>query len=158
MDKKITRTIDNITVTVNYTKTVVYADSNAKLGASTFENAEMTVEKNGKKAKCNDKNFFYPLRKEEIERMGNAMIFARFGNTYVSEPVYNVIKTVLAEAKAACEEPEEFGVVRTKEIARTEKEGREAREYAKIVAARKAHPGWCDKCQSYCYGDCQANS
>jgi len=27
---------------------------------------------------------------------------------------------------------------------------------AKHMDDRKTHPGWCDKCCSYCYGDCEA--
>ena len=27
----------------------------------------------------------------------------------------------------------------------------------KMEASRRAHPGWCEKCGSYCYGDCEAN-
>ena len=26
-----------------------------------------------------------------------------------------------------------------------------------LSTANKSHPGWCDKCKSYCYGDCQTN-
>lgn len=25
-----------------------------------------------------------------------------------------------------------------------------------MAATHKHHPGWCNKCQSYCYGDCEA--
>ena len=30
-------------------------------------------------------------------------------------------------------------------------------EIEKMEAARDAHPGYCRKCGSYCYGDCEAN-
>ncbi len=30
-------------------------------------------------------------------------------------------------------------------------------ENAVISDRNQSHPGWCDKCQSHCYGDCEAN-
>lgn len=30
------------------------------------------------------------------------------------------------------------------------------RAAAELEAQRRNHPGWCDKCHSYCYGDCEA--
>lgn len=30
-------------------------------------------------------------------------------------------------------------------------------EWEQTQREREAHPGWCNRCHSYCYGDCQAN-
>jgi len=42
-------------------------------------------------------------------------------------------------------------------IAKQEKIAKNQKEIEAMEARRDASPGYCRKCQSYCYGDCEAN-
>lgn len=64
--------------------------------------------------------------------------------------------------------PEEMSVVAVEQTVIINNPGEEMHETAAIVTAQESialeemaaehrhHPGWCNKCHTYCYGDCQA--
>jgi hypothetical protein len=157
METKITKTIKGLTVTVEITRAVKeaagYADGwNVSLGKEIHEHTSITIEQGWKSLRCDDLNFFYPA-----ESLKNPLIAARFGDGYISAPVYDAIRQVLAEAQARCTGDAEYIAPKKSE---EEKAAKQAEETAKINASdkeRRSHVGWCNHCHSYCYGDCQAN-
>jgi hypothetical protein len=162
METTTTKTIDGLTVTVKVTKKVssktAYADGwNVDLGKETYENTTITIEKDGKKAFCDDMNFFHVVddRYNSIRKQ-HPQAYARFGDTYISEKVYNTIKEVKDEAEAACQEDVEFVEIKATEERKKEEQEKEMEKIETMERERQNHPGWCNKCHSYCYGDCEA--
>jgi hypothetical protein len=136
-----------------------YADGwNVTTGKRATEFVTVTIEKNGKTACCRDLNFVYRLTDEYRGPKTPPKAHARFGDTYISKEVYDTILEAIDEAYEAAnaDSPEGFAKVEAaREKAAAEENDGDAK-YAAIMADRRRHPGWCDKCHSYCYGDCQA--
>ena len=89
------------------------------------------------------------------DRMIAAGVFARIGDTYIKEDLYNLIMVAITEAKAeiAANTTTEYKNVKTAEdqreaIAEAKLEA-EAAEYQQLIDS-----GMCPKCGSWCYGDC----
>lgn len=83
-------------------------------------------------------------------------VHARLGDTYVNEEKYNLIMEALAEIDAELTETPEYKEVKAAE------EAKEAAELKKLEDAhdeyqRLLDSGMCPKCQSWCYGDCEAH-
>jgi len=81
--------------------------------------------------------------------------YARLGDSFVKEEQYNMIIAALNEIEAELTPTQEFEAVRAQE---TEKENRKM-ENAKEAAAeytQMIRNGFCPKCHSYCYGDCES--
>ena len=160
METKITRKIDDLTITVEITKKVkdkfAYADGiNIDMGKETFEMTMITVEKNGYKIVCEDLGFFYEL--SDDKKINGA--YARFADGYISKDGYDKVKIVLDEAIEISikNEDDEFKRIKAVEIASKEKTDANMDKIEGHLVARNTHPGWCNQCYSYCYGDCQAN-
>lgn len=152
-----TKEKNGVKVTVSYEKAVVYADNYNKIGASTHNFVKMTIEFNGQKITNNDLGFFSIIdrsvgRNDELDKRA----YARFGDHFISEATYKLVKSALDEAKADAKESDEYKATKKSEEIRQDRENKEDAKYAKITKNREKHVGWCDKCQSYCYGDCQA--
>lgn len=139
-----TKENNGIKVTVKATKKYIdvtsYADGwNVKTGKELYENTVVRIEKDGKKAETS-KSLIYKLNEKDRIKKEKPHFYARFGTYYISEEAYNLIKSVLKEVEE--EMNEKFG---------------EATEKKKYTHSKeKKHFGWCDKCHSYCYGDCEA--
>lgn len=163
METVTTKTIEDLTITVKIIRKTVnktaYADGwNVDVGKENYENINITIDKDGKKAICGDINFFYVVddRFDKIKtRCPQA--HARFGDTYVSEKIYNLIKETLVEAETSCPGDIEFINIKTKKEALRTAALIEENKINAENQQRENHFGWCKKCQSYCYGDCQSN-
>jgi len=125
-----------------------YTDGwNIDLGKKAHETTTISINKNGKTAVCQDLNFFYRIKDEK-----RSEVYARLGDAFISEPIYNIIKDALDEAtlKADAENTKDN---REEKI----QAKKNAAEVAELETQRDQNPGWCNKCHSYCYGDCEAN-
>ena len=161
MKKEIKKTFENLTVTVNIERTAVdniaYADGdNIKIGVTPYECIEVSINKDGKKAFTRNTDFIYVLTTAQKKPLKNNMIFARFGDTYIGEDVYNKVMLTIADAKKEVPGDADYLAAKKAEAdkaaAQIEANKKAAADYADLVAS----PGYCTKCGSWCYGDCQA--
>ena len=165
MEKEITKEKDGLKVTVKIERDVkddiAYCDGdNVNLGKKAYEATSIKVEKNGKSAFCRDLDFF-SIVDDRYNTIKKTMpqAYARLGDMYISKPIYDFICEVMDEVKADfdAETDTEFTTVKAIENKKEEENKKEADKIAKFESDRSKHPGWCNKCQSYCYGDCDAN-
>lgn len=82
-------------------------------------------------------------------------VYARLGDTYISQKMYDAIMDMLNEATAECDTPE-FDEVKAAEIAK-EIEREKYFQELDDEQQRLIDGGLCPKCGSYCYGDCEAH-
>lgn len=133
---------------------IAYADgANVTLGKRTSEEIGIIITVDGKVAMTATEAPDV-LTKEHYSVTYDSLVaqgaYARLGNAYVNKESYELIMDAIAEINA------EFTANKV-----------EAAEYEKVKAVEKAKaektnidpeinhgPGWCNKCQSYCYGDC----
>jgi hypothetical protein len=83
-------------------------------------------------------------------------VFARIGDIYIAEELYNVIMGLLAEIEAELTTTPEYEEVKAQEIAKEEQKKENSLKRAK-EHERRIKNGLCPKCGTYCYGDCGAN-
>ena len=84
--------------------------------------------------------------------------FAQVGDSRISEDAYNLIMRLYEQACKNQEKEEQYNAVQAATEERNMEAEKNAAEIEKMEVARREHSGWCDKCQSYCYGDCAANA
>jgi len=165
---KITRTVkwktkagQNVDVEIirtrNVENEVAYADGqNIELGKKTIDRLEIVLSVDGvrrdsgsNEPKVITKSAFGRYYEELVQ----AGAYARLGNMYISRDNYHLVMTALAEIEAELTETAEYAEVKAAEAAK------EAEKEANILASKKDYEaktrnGWCPKCESYCYGDC----
>ncbi len=162
METTVTKEQSGAKITVKAIREVdaktAYADGwNVDLGKRTYETVSVTVQKGGKEIYCSDLNFFYKLTEDDRRQFDNPLIFARLGDAYIGEEIYSLICEAVKEAKTACQGDAEYAEVKAAETAEKDKKEKGVTAVAKLEAERAQHPGWCNKCHSYCYGDCEAS-
>jgi hypothetical protein len=136
---------------------IAYADgANISIGKETSDLTNITLKINGKIAA---RGYSAPhiLTKasyfSSYEKLTSAGAYARLGDSYIAEADYNKImdayNAAIAEINgSATPEAAEYKTVKTAEI---------ADELSISVKTESHGAGWCNKCQSYCWGDCEAN-
>lgn len=81
--------------------------------------------------------------------------YARVGDNYINKEQYDLIMAAIAEINSQLEITEEYKAVKAQEIQKEHiaqiVDEREDSEYE-----RSLKNGFCPKCGSYCYGDCEA--
>lgn len=92
---------------------------------------------------------------KEYDRMTAKGIYARFGDKYIGQDLYNLVMEVIAEADAQITTTEEYAEIKAEE-AKAEARKDEAVRKAAERYQEQLKNGLCQKCGSYCYGDCQA--
>jgi len=145
-----------ISLTREVTDKVAYADGyNIKTGREVYESYDITItsKKNGKSVHTYGKpNFSFSSKWNTMPEGA----FARIGDAYISEATYRLMKGMIAELDAEVGKSDEQVALEVKAEAQKkaydELLDQEAAEYA-----RKIKNGFCPKCHSYCYGDCEAN-
>jgi hypothetical protein len=80
----------------------------------------------------------------EPKTQGGNVYVAAIGKLGLTSSSNKIVQDMIAEIK---EHPAW--------VAKQETIDRNQREIAEMEASRRRHPGWCDKCGSYCYGDCE---
>lgn len=129
---------------------VAHADGyNIKTGREVYENYEVkiTSKVNGAKASTSGKPGGFAFLsivtdKSKIAKGG----YARLGDAYISKSLYDVCMTMIAELDTEVGKTDE----------QTELELAQAEAKKNIYIEPKHGDGWCTKCHSYCYGDCEA--
>lgn len=85
---------------------------------------------------------------------------AKVCGVYINEEVYNAIVQMMEELDAELPKTDEYLALEAEEKRKKAETERLAEENLNWMAAehkeRTSHPGWCEKCGSYCYGDCEA--
>ena len=165
---KITRTVkwktkagQNVDVEIirtrNVENEVAYADGqNIQTGKKTVDRLEIILNVDGVR-RGSDKVAPRVITKSAFgryyEKLVQAGAYARLGNMYISRDNYQMIMAALAEIESELTETAEYAEVKAAEAAK------EAEKEANILASKKDYEkkmasGWCPKCESYCYGDC----
>ena len=161
MKKEITKTVNGTQVNVMVEKTVAqdraYADGwNVSLRKKSKKSVHISAEKNGRKISTDDLNFFYKLGPQDEWVLSKyPQAYARLGDNYISEPIYNAVMTALDEADAACQD-DNYDMIKAQEDKAATDRDTSLAAMDKADAEKAKHLGWCNKCQSYCYGDCTA--
>ena len=119
----------------------VYENYEAKVTIDSGKHAGATLRASGKLGKA---SFF------GLQTTGKAKGYYRLGNGYVGKAVYDVAMALIAELEAELPKSEEQLQL---EAAQAEAE---KRQYVEVEPKHGEH-GYCRKCHSYCYGDCEAN-
>jgi len=159
--KTLTRDTKSATITVKMTRKVVDKTVNLdghriSSGREIYEDQVITIT-----SKANGKQHYgHSLSKIDHDnpayRNVPAAAYGMVNRVYLGKASYETIAQMIAELDAEIGKTDEqieleAEAQRQQEIAQANID-RMAAEYAE----RRQHPGWCDKCQSYCYGDCQS--
>jgi len=150
MKTEITKNLNNAIITVTIDQVVLdkvaYADGgNINIGKEANEFITISVIKGDLKVFTHDINFFYVL--EEGSEMKQNGAYARLGDSYLSKETYDSVNLVLEEARSQLIE-EEYNEV---------KKGQNEKTEVELKQADRGF-GFCHKCESYCYGDCEASA
>lgn len=98
-----------------------------------------------------------PARHSQLEAAKKAGCVAMIGSSFIKPETANIIRQALAECTA--ENPKTPEMI-TLENEAAEREEAERKAYAMRMQEQReleAMPGYCKKCHSFCYGDCQSN-
>jgi hypothetical protein len=154
--------IVTITLTREVNDKVAYLDGyNLVTGREVYESYEVTLthKASGKVKRTSGKpgGFAFFTLQPKLGGPYPAGAYARVGDTYVSRETYDLAMGMIAEldaevGKTADQAELEAAMAERERIAQANLDRMAAED-----AARRNHPGWCDKCQSYCYGDCSAH-
>ena len=159
----------NTTITVTLTREVRdvinFADGyNIKTGEEIFEMVEvkLTIKANGKSVtltgKMNDIPMLYKIddaARKTFARSAPAAAYAKYGDSYISEEVYTAIINLIAKVDAEIGKVDGQEEIETAEKIAVEKQAIKTAAIEAEITARNVHSGWCNKCESYCYGDCE---
>ena len=138
---------------------VAYADGdNVELGKKTFDSIEITVTVNGQVTIVSRNapelvtEAFAGRHYAELKEMG---AHARLGSNYVSEDAYNAIMAAITEIEAELIENEDYQEAKAQELAK-EREAENNIAASEKIRQDRIAKGWCPKCETYCYGDCES--
>lgn len=128
------------------------------LGKETFDSIEIWLIVDGK---CAEFSRYAPKLvteqgyKRDYQQLKAKGVYARLGDTYIGEELYNIIISVIAETEAEFTTDAEYAEVKNAERAHRAK--REALDKAEAEHyTKQIKNGLCPKCGTYCYGDCEA--
>jgi hypothetical protein len=149
----ITRTIDVRDKTVNADGHII------NLGKETVDRVYIALKVNGKFV-TRDYGAPSPITKAAYPKTYKELIskgaYARLGDGYIGEDIYNLIMAAIAELDADLAPSQEFEAVKAAEDAKTAaQDAADMAEYNRLE--REIKNGLCPKCGTYCYGDCGAN-
>lgn len=82
--------------------------------------------------------------------------YARIGNGYISREMYDAITAAISDLDAELGKTDEQIAIEQAEIERKQIADENLARLEAEYIARQNHSGWCNKCHSYCYGDCEA--
>jgi len=126
-----------------------YADGlNIDPGKNTYEFITIEIEKDGKGVYCRDLSYFYKIEKDE--KLPGA--YARLGDAYITEPIYNTIKDTLNRTIEIADvvNANDYRKLKTQEEAAEIQAEKNATEIEEPEALRRQNPDWRGKCLSYC--------
>ena len=149
--------------TIEVQSKVNYSDGwNVDLGEEAVDSICIEVFVNGRRYAEAYGSPYVLSAESRRRRKAPAAAYAVIGmHTYISRERYDEIMTLIAEMEAeltTAPEAQRVEEIKARDAYRAQKAEAEQEIIAAEIAQRNAHPGWCNKCQSYCYGDCEANS
>lgn len=166
-----TRTLKNNGIEIKIERTIEvqnkvgYADGwNIDLGEEVVDRTYIEVYVHGKLHEWASEKprVITDQARQTFRRNAPTAAYAVIGmHTYLSRERYEEIMALLAEMEAeltTAPEAQRVEEIKARDASRAQKAEAEQEIIAAEIAQRNAHPGWCNKCQSYCYGDCEANS
>jgi hypothetical protein len=132
---------------------ISYADGyNINVGQEAIDHLSIKVYVNGKfyTRSYSKPSLVNPKFDRQAAQVG---AYARLSDKMIlSRKSYEEIMTAINELGDELTTPEYTEFVTERERIAAEN----AKAAAEMEAQRRQHPGWCEKCQSYCYGDCEA--
>ncbi len=137
-----------IEVTRQVVDKIAYADGeNINLGKETYKNTTIEIIRDGKVVATG--NRIDTNISADAKKAGG---YAQVGSAVLLKEVCEKIAALIIEATEEAEKDEEYTEVKNEETEADEKE---------MAIIRNAKPetrgsGWCNKCKSYCYGDCES--
>ncbi|HUV15505.1 MAG TPA: hypothetical protein VMW28_02955 [Pelolinea sp.] len=122
----------------------------AVIGKSTdlINRSEITIIANSKTATSSEK----PTLREAHDKAPDGAYAHIMSIGWIGQQTYNTIMTLIAEVEAEVGKSDEYVAIEQAQIAKMNKI--EA-DWA-VADQKNKGAGWCNNCQSYCYGDCQA--
>ena len=155
-----TKTTATITITKEVVEKTAYADGdNVNLGRETKESFSMDVFKDGERLTSAMSSMYRPevLSPLYNEREIAAGAYAKVVGLYVGREKYDLISAAIAEIEAELDaDGTEYRELKAQETAREQSIDAQKAE-ADAEYKRQLSNGLCQKCGSYCYGDCEAN-
>lgn len=159
----------NSTIKVTLTRTVntetAYLDGyDLPVGRKVYERVEVVItsKRSGASVRTsgepNDMPFLYAYTgksKTERDLMAKGA-GARCGDANISREIYDLVISLIAVAAAETPKTDEQVALEQDATERKARGDANLERMAQEDAERREHPGWCDKCHSYCYGDCTA--
>jgi hypothetical protein len=155
------KAIYQITLTREIMDKVAFLDGDSRVtGREVYESYEIRIT-----PKATGKTFVHsgkpgafaflelPFRQEKYPQGA----YARLGNAYISQDVYDILTGMIEELNAENEKSDEQVAIENAEAAKKQKAIENEKRINAEQAERETHDGWCNKCHSYCYGDCEAN-
>lgn len=125
------------------------------------QRVSIKVTKNGTTISANGEEFGETFVCSEVTPMFNKNMYSkgargRIGDAYVGQELYDAICKAYAELDAEVTKSEEYVAIEKKQNPESPIYTEE--ELAKMPEEieQNNHLGYCHKCHSYCYGDCEA--
>jgi|SRR3990167_8819195 len=152
------------TITVTITRTVSdkvsYSDGwNIPMGREKYESMEISLyhAQAGKTVKGNSVSKLYDHNQSDKDARKQGAV-AKIGGTgtYLGQKAYDAVMTLIADTDAECGKTDEFAALEREEAERKAAGEENMRRMEAEQREREKHPGWCNKCHSYCYGDCNS--
>ena len=147
-----------IKITRSVTDKTAYSDGyNTKIGREVAEYFDIALHSKeyGFTKRTSGKRNDYGMPK--IDQDAPAGAVGRMGNqVWLSREVYDIIIGMMDELEVEVPKTDEQNQIEAEEVERKRIGQENMDRMSKEHAARQRHPGWCEKCQSYCYGDCEA--
>lgn len=126
-------------------------------GREVYENYEVTItsKRNGQSIKTYGVpgDFAFFSRSAKLPEG----TYARIGDGYIGQEIYETAMRMIAELDAEIAKTDEQIALENAEIERQRNRNVATAQDIAEQAERERNPGWCNKCHSYCWGDCEAN-
>jgi hypothetical protein len=152
-------------ITIKLTREVIddvhYMDGyNISAGREVYENYEVKIthKASGKTIKARGKpgGFAFFKKADQFGKMP-AGAYARIGDAYITEEIYDIAMSMIAELDAEIAKSDEQVAI---EIASAEIKRQAEANQSRIEAEyseRRNNSGWCSRCNDWTYGDCGHN-
>ena len=148
---KLTRTVNDKTA---------YSDGyNIGTGREVYENYDVTItnKQTGKTMRTYGKPGGFAFFSKPSGKNLPAGAVARIGDTYIGQNTYAACMILIAALDAELPKSDEQIALEQAEAERKARIEENEKHNEAERRERESHPGWCNRCQSYCYGDCRSN-
>lgn len=150
-----------IEITREIQENISYSDGwNINLGPEEIKSTYIELRVNGKYV-ARDLGNISPITKEgyraTYDKMVAAGVYARLGDVYINRENYEKIMAAITEATTEAEQDAEYIAYKATPKATKIHDNNIIVDDGNYDYDSENHgPGWCNKCHSYCWGDCEA--